>query len=80
MPELPEVEVVRRGLERHIVGGASIDSVDILHPRAIRRHLPGAADLAGQLTGERIASATVVESICGWSSNPARSLSWCISA
>ena len=56
MPELPEVEVVRRGLERHIVG-ASIDSVDILHPRAIRRHLPGAADLAGQLTGERIASA-----------------------
>ncbi|MFC0450750.1 bifunctional DNA-formamidopyrimidine glycosylase/DNA-(apurinic or apyrimidinic site) lyase [Rhodococcus jostii] len=56
MPELPEVEVVRRGLERHIVG-ASIDSVDILHPRAIRRHLPGAADLTGQLTGERIASA-----------------------
>ncbi|UOT06885.1 bifunctional DNA-formamidopyrimidine glycosylase/DNA-(apurinic or apyrimidinic site) lyase [Rhodococcus opacus] len=56
MPELPEVEVVRRGLERHIVG-ASIDSVNILHPRAIRRHLPGAADLAGQLTGERIASA-----------------------
>jgi formamidopyrimidine-DNA glycosylase len=56
VPELPEVEVVRRGLERHIVG-ASIDSVDILHPRAIRRHLPGAADLTGQLTGERIASA-----------------------
>ncbi|MDV7352466.1 bifunctional DNA-formamidopyrimidine glycosylase/DNA-(apurinic or apyrimidinic site) lyase [Rhodococcus oxybenzonivorans] len=56
MPELPEVEVVRRGLERHIVG-ASIDSVDVLHPRAIRRHILGAADLAGQLTGERIARA-----------------------
>jgi formamidopyrimidine-DNA glycosylase len=56
VPELPEVEVVRRGLERHIVG-ASIDSVDVLHPRAIRRHLLGAADLAGQLTGERIARA-----------------------
>ncbi|AWK73197.1 DNA-formamidopyrimidine glycosylase [Rhodococcus oxybenzonivorans] len=56
MPELPEVEVVRRGLERHIVG-ASIDSVDVLHPRAIRRHILGAEDLAGQLTGERIAQA-----------------------
>ncbi|QTJ69164.1 bifunctional DNA-formamidopyrimidine glycosylase/DNA-(apurinic or apyrimidinic site) lyase [Rhodococcus sp. ZPP] len=56
MPELPEVEVVRRGLERHIVG-ASIDSVDVLHPRAIRRHILGAEDLAGQLTGERIARA-----------------------
>ncbi|MEV0946241.1 bifunctional DNA-formamidopyrimidine glycosylase/DNA-(apurinic or apyrimidinic site) lyase [Rhodococcus sp. NPDC049939] len=56
MPELPEVEVVRRGLERHIVG-ASIDFVEILHPRAIRRHLPSADDLTVQITGERISRA-----------------------
>ncbi|MFZ2176167.1 MAG: bifunctional DNA-formamidopyrimidine glycosylase/DNA-(apurinic or apyrimidinic site) lyase [Rhodococcus sp. (in: high G+C Gram-positive bacteria)] len=56
MPELPEVEVVRRGLEHHVVG-ATIESVDILHPRAVRRHLPGAADLSGQLVDQRITSA-----------------------
>ena len=35
MPELPEVEVVRRGLEPHIVGHV-FNSVDVLHPRANR--------------------------------------------
>lgn len=35
MPELPEVEVVRRGLEPHIVGRA-FESVEVLHPRANR--------------------------------------------
>ncbi|NLG56148.1 MAG: bifunctional DNA-formamidopyrimidine glycosylase/DNA-(apurinic or apyrimidinic site) lyase [Rhodococcus sp.] len=56
MPELPEVEVVRRGLERHLVG-ASINSLDVLHPRAVRRHLPGAADLGAQLTGRVVTQA-----------------------
>ncbi|MDH6282166.1 bifunctional DNA-formamidopyrimidine glycosylase/DNA-(apurinic or apyrimidinic site) lyase [Prescottella agglutinans] len=56
MPELPEVEVVRRGLEAHVVGRV-IDTVDVLHPRAVRRHLPGSIDLARRLEGRTIASA-----------------------
>ena len=51
MPELPEVEVVRRGLERHAVG-RNITSVTVLHPRPVRAHVGGAPafeqDLAGQ--------------------------------
>lgn len=35
MPELPEVEVVRRGLDTHIVG-STFDTVEVLHPRAVR--------------------------------------------
>ena len=56
MPELPEVEVVRRGLERW-VAGRSVASVEVLHPRAVRRHLPGPADFAARLTGRTIVSA-----------------------
>ena len=43
MPELPEVEVVRRGLAEH-VAGRRVARVEVLHPRAVRRHLPGAQD------------------------------------
>jgi formamidopyrimidine-DNA glycosylase len=53
VPELPEVEVVRRGLEQLVVG-RRIDLVEVLHPRAIRRHEPGAADFIGRLTGRTI--------------------------
>ncbi|HEX4726280.1 MAG TPA: bifunctional DNA-formamidopyrimidine glycosylase/DNA-(apurinic or apyrimidinic site) lyase [Jatrophihabitans sp.] len=53
MPELPEVETVRVGLEKWTVG-RTIDTVDSLHPRAIRRHLPGPVDLAQRLTGRTI--------------------------
>ena len=53
MPELPEVEVVRRGLQEHVVG-ATITAVDVLHPRPVRRHLPGPDDFAARLTGRRI--------------------------
>lgn len=56
MPELPEVEVVRRGLERFVVG-RTIVTVDVLHPRAIRRHTAGAADFAGLLAGATITAA-----------------------
>lgn len=35
MPELPEVEVVRRGLETHLVGRRFTD-VEVCHPRAVR--------------------------------------------
>lgn len=53
MPELPEVEVVRRGLQAHVAGKA-ITAVRVNHPRAVRRHLGGAADLTARLLGERI--------------------------
>jgi formamidopyrimidine-DNA glycosylase len=53
MPELPEVEVVRSGLERHLIG-RQISQVEVLHPRAIRRHIPGAQDFASRLVGHEI--------------------------
>lgn len=56
MPELPEVEVVRRGLERW-VSGRTIDTVEVLHPRSVRRHLAGGADFAGRLAGQRVGEA-----------------------
>ncbi len=56
MPELPEVEVVRAGLERHVLG-ATITRVDVLHPRPVRRDLRGPAGFAQALTGRRIEAA-----------------------
>ena len=56
MPELPEVEVVRRGLERD-VAGRLVASVTVLHPRAVRRHTAGAGDFAARLTGRRVEGA-----------------------
>jgi len=53
MPELPEVEVVRRGLQEHLAG-RTITAVQVAHPRAVRRHDAGGADLAARLTGTRI--------------------------
>jgi formamidopyrimidine-DNA glycosylase len=56
VPELPEVETVRAGLERWIAG-RTVAGVEVRHPRSIRRHLPGAEDLAARLRGARIDSA-----------------------
>lgn len=56
MPELPEVEVVRRGVERW-AAGRTIASVDVLHPRAVRRHTAGAQDFAARLRGQRLGPA-----------------------
>ncbi len=56
VPELPEVEVVRLGLEQHVVG-RTITTVDVLHPRPVRRHAGGPADFAAQLAGRRIETA-----------------------
>jgi len=56
MPELPEVETVRSGLQRWVTG-RRIAEADSLHPRAIRRHLAGADDLAQRLKGRTISSA-----------------------
>ncbi|MGB5111383.1 MAG: bifunctional DNA-formamidopyrimidine glycosylase/DNA-(apurinic or apyrimidinic site) lyase [Mycobacterium sp.] len=53
MPELPEVEVVRRGLAAHVLD-RTITDVQVLHPRATRRHLGGSADLTSRLQGSRI--------------------------
>jgi formamidopyrimidine-DNA glycosylase len=56
MPELPEVEVVRQGLQQHVVG-RTIDKVSVLHPRAVRRHLAGPADFADALAGRPVGAA-----------------------
>ncbi len=56
MPELPEVEVVRRGLQNH-VAGRTVARVEVFHPRSIRRHLPGALDFAGRLVGRELVEA-----------------------
>jgi formamidopyrimidine-DNA glycosylase len=53
MPELPEVEVVRRGLQQHVVGH-TVTAVRVAHPRAVRRHEAGAGDLTARLLGVRI--------------------------
>jgi formamidopyrimidine-DNA glycosylase len=56
VPELPEVEVVRRGLERWVVG-RTVAAVQVRHPRAVRRHLPGPQDFADRITGQEIRAA-----------------------
>jgi formamidopyrimidine-DNA glycosylase len=55
MPELPEVEVVRRGLARWITG-RTVEQVQVLHPRAVRRHDSGADAFKAELTGCTITS------------------------
>ena len=55
MPELPEVEVVRRGLERFVVG-RTVARVEIRHLRPLRRHLGGPVDFADQVTGRRVSA------------------------
>jgi formamidopyrimidine-DNA glycosylase len=56
VPELPEVEVVRQGLECGVVG-RRIATVEVRHPRAIRRHEAGAGDFAALLEGRRVEAA-----------------------
>jgi formamidopyrimidine-DNA glycosylase len=50
MPELPEVEIVRRGLQRWVTG-RRIAEVTVSHPRAVRRHSLGAEDFESRLRG-----------------------------
>ncbi len=56
MPELPEVEVVRRGLELHVVG-RTIESAQVLHPRAVRRHAAGPGDFSAAARGLTVTGA-----------------------
>ena len=53
MPELPEVETVRAGLERHVVGRTVAD-VQVLHPRVVRRDLVGPAGFAAAMAGRTV--------------------------
>ncbi|MEV7322157.1 bifunctional DNA-formamidopyrimidine glycosylase/DNA-(apurinic or apyrimidinic site) lyase [Streptomyces sp. NPDC093970] len=53
MPELPEVEVVRRGLERWVAHRV-VAETEVLHPRAVRRHLAGPDDFTHRLKGHRV--------------------------
>jgi formamidopyrimidine-DNA glycosylase len=53
VPELPEVETVRAGLDRWI-HGRTIATAEVGHPRSVRRHLGGGADLAARLRGRQI--------------------------
>ncbi|SDY55142.1 DNA-(apurinic or apyrimidinic site) lyase [Micromonospora pattaloongensis] len=56
MPELPEVETVRQGLAKW-VSGRRIAAVEVRHPRAVRRHVPGEAHFAAVLAGRRVLDA-----------------------
>ncbi|GAB3259242.1 bifunctional DNA-formamidopyrimidine glycosylase/DNA-(apurinic or apyrimidinic site) lyase [Alteromonas gracilis] len=56
MPELPEVEVVRSGLEQHVLD-RPIGAVEVLHPRPVRRHLAGPDDFAARMTGRSLVAA-----------------------
>ena len=53
MPELPEVETVRRGLQDHVVG-RTVETVRVLHPRAVRRQPAGAAEFENGLGGRTL--------------------------
>ena len=53
VPELPEVEVVRSGLERSVVG-RTVAKAEMLHPRATRRHVAGPDDVVARLTGRTL--------------------------
>jgi formamidopyrimidine-DNA glycosylase len=56
VPELPEVETVRRGLDKWVVG-RRISAVETFGARTLRRHPGGAADFTSRLAGRRIVAA-----------------------
>jgi formamidopyrimidine-DNA glycosylase len=56
VPELPEVEVVRRGLDRW-VSGRTVAAAEVMHPRSVRRHLAGAEDFAARLEEQTLGPA-----------------------
>jgi formamidopyrimidine-DNA glycosylase len=50
MPELPEVETVRAGLEP-ILTGRTVIACQVLHPRPVRRHVDGPEGFAAGMVG-----------------------------
>ena len=55
MPELPEVEVVRRGIDKW-VSGRTIETTKVFHSRAVRNHVAGAKDFVKRLNGRTVKS------------------------
>ncbi len=55
MPELPEVETVRTGLDG-LLTGRTVLGCRVLHPRPVRRHLGGPEDFEATLAGRTFAS------------------------
>ena len=53
MPELPEVEVVRRGLAAHVVDRV-VEDAEVLHPRTMRRQPGGAPEFIALMRGRRL--------------------------
>ena len=64
MPELPEVETVRAGLERHVVG-RTVATATVLNPRAVRRDPAGPDGFAAAMAGRTFLRAGAVASTCG---------------
>jgi formamidopyrimidine-DNA glycosylase len=56
MPELPEVETVRAGLERHVVG-RTVATAAVLNPRAVRRDPAGPGGFVALMVGRPLTSA-----------------------
>ncbi len=56
MPELPEVETVRAGLARHVLG-RTVESVEVRRDSAVRRHAGGPGDFEARLTGRTLTAA-----------------------
>ena len=56
MPELPEVETVRAGLERHVLG-RTVATAKVLNPRAVRRDPAGPAGFTAAMIGRTFTSA-----------------------
>ncbi len=56
MPELPEVEVVRRGIAEHVVG-RTIAHATVSGARVARRHEAGPQDLAARIAGAHVIAA-----------------------
>src|ERR1700733_14342661 len=56
MPELPEVETVRAGLEQHVLG-RTIATAAVLNPRAVRRDPTGPAGFTAAMIGRTLTRA-----------------------
>jgi formamidopyrimidine-DNA glycosylase len=56
VPELPEVETVRDGLARHVLG-RTVTGVEVRRDYSVRRHTDGPLDFAGRLRGRRLEAA-----------------------
>lgn len=56
LPELPEVETIRRGLEPILVG-RRVEAATVVHPRSVRRQLGGPEGFVRELDGATVTAA-----------------------